>query len=185
MARYTGITLALITCELVDMSEVVVTNCGYADPLCPGRGDIKLPQDRAQASANNLSLAQILPQHGILPQTMVVGSQDNASVSQFKVSMFGFVLVSYSLILSLPQVFAPWNIMARFSAKTSSMDSRSRRRALQGKRRSSTLSHHNFSAKAKPTRTVPPKRSSLTFVYVGNVSIHPAAQCFSCSDHNS
>ncbi|KAH9077458.1 hypothetical protein EDB83DRAFT_2350127 [Lactarius deliciosus] len=59
--------------------------------------------------------------------------------------------------------------MARFSAKTSSMDTRPRRhtrtRRRGPKRSSSTLSHHN-----PPVRTVTPRRSRLTFIYVGNLS---------------
>ncbi|KAH9050078.1 hypothetical protein EDB84DRAFT_1450851 [Lactarius hengduanensis] len=64
--------------------------------------------------------------------------------------------------------------MARFSAKTSSMDTRPRRhtrtRRRGPKRSSSTLSHHSFLGKARPTRTVTPRRSRLTFIYVGNLS---------------
>ncbi|KAI9429499.1 hypothetical protein H4582DRAFT_2027774 [Lactarius indigo] len=64
--------------------------------------------------------------------------------------------------------------MARFSAKTSSMDTcprrhtRPRRRAP--KRSSSTLSRHSVLGNARPTRTVTPRRSQLTFIYVGNLS---------------
>ncbi|KAF8271770.1 hypothetical protein EI94DRAFT_1784087 [Lactarius quietus] len=64
--------------------------------------------------------------------------------------------------------------MARFSAKTSSMDTCPRRFNRQRRkgpsRSSSMLSHHRFSTKVRPTRMVTPQRSRLTFVYVGNLS---------------
>ncbi|KAI9466740.1 hypothetical protein BJY52DRAFT_1234039 [Lactarius psammicola] len=64
--------------------------------------------------------------------------------------------------------------MARFSAKTSSVDTCPRRcthpRRRGPKRSSSTLPRHNFFNKARPTRTVTLQRSRLTFIYAGNLS---------------
>jgi hypothetical protein len=74
--------------------------------------------------------------------------------------------------------------MARFSAKTSSTDTCPRRSTRQRRRgptrSSSTLSHHRFSAKARSTQMATPQRSRLTFIYVGNVSVRPAANFFMC-----
>lgn len=61
--------------------------------LCPGRENHNTVHP---PSSSNFSLVQILPQLGILPQTRVFGSQDNESVPQLKVSMLGFVLVSFT-----------------------------------------------------------------------------------------
>ncbi|KAH9062066.1 hypothetical protein EDB87DRAFT_1609146 [Lactarius vividus] len=63
--------------------------------------------------------------------------------------------------------------MARFSAKTSSMDTcprRTRTRRRGPKRSSSTLSQLSSLGKAKPASMVTPRRSRLTFIYVGNLS---------------
>jgi hypothetical protein len=83
-----------------------------------------------------------------------------------------------------PAVFLSWIVMARFSAKTSSTDAFPRHSTRQRRRgptrSSSTLSHHRFSAKARSTRVATLQRSCLTFIYVGNVSVHPTTSFFMC-----
>lgn len=114
----------------------------------------------------------------------IFGIRDHVSVPQFKVSLLRSVPMSCSLTLSYPTflVFPSSIVMARFSAKASSMDAFPRRSARQRRtgstRSTSTLSHHRSFAKAKPTQMATPRRSCLSFIYVGNVSVHPAANFF-------
>lgn len=182
MVRYTGITLALIACELVDMPEPVRLTALRSWTRRFVRAGTILPQ--SHHCSDMISLARYSHKLGILPQTMIFGNLHNASALQFKVSTLRFVLVSCSLILSSPKVFVPWIIMARFSAKTSSMDTFPRRSTRQRRRgpsrSSSSSSHHRNFGKTRPARMATPQRSRLTFIYVGNVRAHPAADCFMC-----
>ena len=85
--------------------------------------------------------------------------------------------MSCSPTLSYPTV-SVFLDMARFSAKGSSMDNFPRR-ARQRRTGPSRSSSHHFFTKVKPTQMATPRRSRLSFIYVGNVSV----QCSSCSMH--